>query len=156
MPGGFSQSDAWRLHPPQEWLEFGNKQSFPGREQPWAGDRHRVGEASGAPCPEHNPPLITRKVSMCWTFQEALLGSPVNHSQWTLRRQIWAVYNSVFPAVCWAQTLASGLLLVHQENALGGLLCLGTGHVNSWQSRVLSPPLLSAVEAKTLLKCSFF
>lgn len=63
---------------------------------------------------------------MCCTFQEALLGSPVNHSQRTLRREIWAVYNSLLPAVCWAQTFPSALLLVYQAKALGGL-ALGQG-----------------------------
>lgn len=111
---------AWRLHPSLECLEFGNKQSFLGRDQPWVRDRHRVGEASGATCPKHNPPLITRKVSMCCAFQEVLLGSPVSHSQCTLRREIWAVYNSLLPAVCWAQTFASALPLMYQANAFGG------------------------------------
>lgn len=145
---------AWRLHSPLECLEFGNKQSFLGRDQPRVRDRHRVGEASGATCPKNNPPLITRKVSMCCTFQEALLGSPVNHSQRTLRREIWAVYNSLLPAVCWAQTFTSALLLVYQAKTLGGL-ALGQGMWTAGKA-VISLPLLCAVEAKTLLKCSFF
>lgn len=61
---------------------------------------------------------------MCYTFQEALLGSPVNHSQHTLRRAIWAVYSSLLPAaVYWAQTFTSALLLMYQTKALVRPFC---------------------------------
>lgn len=147
---------AWRLHPPLECLEFGNKQSFLGRDQPWVRDRHRVGEASGATCPKHNPPLVTRKVSMCCTFQGALLGSPVNHSQCTLRREIWAVCNSLFPAVCWAQTFASALLLVYQANTFRGLFCLGMGACEQLAKQSHIPPAPMCCRSQNLAEMFIF
>lgn len=45
-----------------------------------------------------------------------------------LRREIWAVYNSLLPAVYWAQTFTSALLLVYQANALAGLFYVLWAH----------------------------
>lgn len=153
---GLAKVSDWRLHSPLECLEFGNKQSFLGRDQPWVRDRHRVGEASGATCPKHNPPLITRKVSMCCAFQKALLGSPANHSPCTLRREIWAVSNSLLPALCWAQTFASALLLVHQANALGGLFCLGMGACEQLAKQSHIPPTPMCYRGQNLAEMFIF
>lgn len=143
---------AWRLHPPLERLGI-NRASLAETSPELGTDPG--GRGSRSHLPTAQSPINYQEGFHALHIPEALLGSPVNHSQCTLRREIWAVHNSLLPAVCWAQTFAPALL-VYQANALGGLLCLGMGHVNSWQSRVLSLPLLCAVEAKTLLKSSFF
>lgn len=91
-----------------------------------------------SPCPKHNPLLMNRKISMCYKFQEALLGSPVNHSQCTLRREIWVVYNSLLPAAYWAQASTFALLLMNHANASVGLFCF-VCDVGKWAAGKATP-----------------
>lgn len=51
-----SKVDAQRLHPHLECLEYGNNQSFLGRDRPRVRDRHRVGEMLQEPLAQSTIP----------------------------------------------------------------------------------------------------